>query len=349
MLYFVAKIYPMKYLLSLLLLVPVCHAHAQKLPLSKAVKYNTRTPIDSEQMKDYGGTNYLYEDISAKTLFTAGIGMGAIVSSGDIFQMNLGAQADLYLKQRLSFHAGYSRAFADVENMYAHGAGDNTNLSENETKGAYDADLGVRFYINKKAVRKKHMVILESKRVSSRTTVNYYIKPTLPAQHIYAVRAGYFSYRAVVNTDMNSAELKYDDKGAVISQDGTVLSSRYYTNSFTTGAYVGFSSILLFNNITKNNFKSSFFQTRYVRELYADILFANTTFDPIISNGVSHEIIANKTGSFQTSRVGMRIGTSSTTRYKRMATSQKLELGYRPGVSGSGWFGTFGVSFGMLK
>lgn len=339
----------MKQIITIALFLFALSSAAQQVRKPGGVKYNTKNPIDSYQLK-LGGTCYTFADRSDKIRFVGRLTFANIdINKGDAFKWAVGGEVDFFMKKWLSFHADYNYTLFDLQRLKVNNP-NYDNFSENEVKAWNYTELGVRVFIRDMPSKAKVKIILESRRASYNTIVNYYIEPKLACRRVLAVRGGVYSSRAIVNTDLNSQELARGDHGAVLAKDGTELGYMHYTNSQTRGGYIGIADLLMVDAVTKNTFKKgALYRSRFVKEMYADILFGATTFDPIITNGVAHEIIANDKGSFQTSKIGGRIGVKRTIPSGKLNQGAKLEGGYRPAVKGTGWYLSIGYSFAWVK
>jgi hypothetical protein len=332
----------MKKIITIALLALSFSASAQKMGRKEVVKYNTMNIIDSQELK-HGGTVYLYKDGSGKMAFIGQVGLGVEVSASDLFKLNLRAEGDYFFKKWISLHAEYEYSLIDRESIMANTyASSDPNLNLTAVNHSNYMEGGIRVLVMDWKKKVKRHVVLET-RGGYKSTTEYFINPKLPARRMVAVRAGVNSHSTVVNYLLKS------DPGAVVSQDGFVL-GKFYTNSHSRGAYLGISSITLIDAITKNSFKrGSMYISRNFREFYADILFAGTTFDPVTDENGVHPIVANATGSFQTSPIGARIGIRNTVENGKLDFGYKIELGSRPGVKDAGFYVNAGMSWAIVK
>jgi hypothetical protein len=314
--------------------------YAQGLKPKQAAKFKTNIAKDSISLKK-GGKVYVYQDNSEKIRFMGQLCLAtAELASGDIFKWGFGVSGDVYLKKYLSLHAEYTKDYIDVMKMLSRN--DNqTNYNLNDVSGFQSVEAGVRVFLKDEHTKKHHRIILES-HSHGRTTINYYIKPTLPCRNILALRAGFIGNTSVVTTDMNS-------NGTVRAQDGTILAGNYFTNAYTRGGYIGIANLVLFSTVTKNSLKKgNVFLSKAVNELYADVLFATTTFDAVVDTSGIHQIVTNANGSFQSFPVGARVGYKRS-KENRGIGSSKIELGYRPGLKGNGFYFNVGFSLALIK
>jgi hypothetical protein len=186
---------------------------------------------------------------------------------------------------------------------------------------------------------------------TTRTTVRF-LKAKYPCRLIYAARGGvYFSTSPVVS-NMNKDIWKPEDKGSIRTTDGTVFGLDHYTNSTTTGFYVGLSRIINMRFLTSSNIEvdeSERKLTSFFKETYLDILIANTTFDPFQRGGLNYEIVANADGSFSTNNVGWRLGSRLVNTKKKNGMGAYAEIGMRPGVFGRGMYASLGFNLAFTR
>ena len=219
-----------------------------------------------------------------------------------------------------------------------------TNYSENTIGRFQTFEAGGSYFLSSNKVHRKFRLVLE-RHGSAHHSIEYYILPKLPCREIVAVRGGFWGYNTGVNTDQNSYNT-IDGNGAVKAKDGAVFTNNYYTTAYVRGCYLGISRTRLFACVTKNTFRrGAVYANRERQEIFADLLLGKTSFDPIIDSNGAHTIIANASGSFQTLPIGARAGYSSTSWGGRL--SEKLELGYRPGIKDKGLYAALSCSFSL--
>jgi len=180
-----------------------------------------------------------------------------------------------------------------------------------------------------------------------------YLVAKLPARRIVALRGGLYHTTSIVSTDMNKSEFAVSNYGAVKTKDGSVFSNAYFTNAHTVGVYVGLSEIfnmwVKIKPLNAEEFSGHTYLNGVFKETYADLLLASTSFDPFIAGGKSYDIEPNATGSFQTSKIGWRLGKKIIYTRKTLNMGFSFEIGDRPGVQGKGlYFGT-GMSLAFVK
>ena len=305
-----------------------------------APKANAQDTIASKN----GVKVYVKEDRSAKMKMIIQAQLFRLeCSTGDAFRIGAGVEGYYFLPKLASFHGELAKSYFNLQKMNA----STLNKGSNALSGFSIFEVGGRFHIVDKKGLAKHKLVLSSNTsyVGAYTvTSERYIKPKLPCRKIFAARGGLYRTTAPVSTDMNSAELKAGDDGAVKTKDGTIFSDVYFTNAHTTGVYVGLSRIINRSVRTSNNVKGyegDVFFSSLFKEVYADVLFAGTTFDPFVAGGKSYAIESNAKGSFQTQNIGWRVGEKMVYTRKRINMGFSFEMGNRPGVKGRGaYFGT---------
>jgi hypothetical protein len=238
----------MKYMLWIALSILTTTLHAQSVKPRNLAKFNPSKVKDSISLKN-GGKVYLYQDGSDKIMF-----MGQLLwantelASGDLFKFGIGASADVFFKKYLSLHAEYTKDYFDLlKTLSRNDNQTNNNLSD--VTGFSSAEAGVRVFLKDRKTSRKHKIILES-HTHGRTTTNYYIAPKLPCRSVLALRAGFIRNNSIVTTDMASG-------GTVTAKDGKVLSTPYFTNAVSSGAYLGVADLVFFSAVTKNSFKNN--------------------------------------------------------------------------------------------
>lgn len=260
-------------------------------------------------------------------------------STGDAFKIGAGVAGDYFLPKFGSFHAEYFNSYFGLQKMHA----GTLNKGENSLSNFSLLEAGGRFHIIDKNGRAKHKLILSNTSNGTITTTEY-LRAKLPCRRILALRGGFYRTTAVVSTDMNKDELPVGDNGGVKTKDGTVFSDVYFTNSHTTGCYVGLSDIINMSVYTKNNvsgYQGEGFFTSKFREVFADVLIASTSFDDFRAGSKSYPIEPNAKGSFQTSNIGWRLGKTYIRNRRHLTVAYNFEIGSRPGVQGRGlYFGT---------
>ncbi len=330
----------MRKILLALLVVLATGVHAQQMKSFKRAEAKTTKLIDSISLKN-GGTVYLYNDRSEKVRFMGQLLFArAELAFGDLIKVGVGATADVFFKKYLSLHAEYTHDYLDLLNILS-GNENETNRNMEEVHGFRSGEIGIRALIKDEHTKRKHKVVLYS-RNGYRTTTYYYVNPLLPCRNMLAIRAGYIGYNSVVTTGMARGE-------TVLAHDGTTL-DHYYLNAMSKGAYLGLANIKIFSAITKTSATSgNVYNSKTVNELYADILFAPTTFKSVLDgDGIRHAIVANDPGSFKTIPIGARIGYRKVMEYSRIL-SFRAELGFRPGVAGNNIYGSFGYALALIK
>ncbi len=264
-------------------------------------------------------------------------------STGDPFKISAGVEADVYLPKLISFHGQYIKSYINLQNK-----SDNLN-------GASQFELGGRFHLLDLHARKKQKIILgrtTNYSYGGSVSTEHYIKARLPCRRILAARGGLYHLTTIVSTDMNSNELKVHEYGAVKTKDGTILSNEYFTNAYTNGVYIGLADIFNMWVRTKNNlpaYAGNTYLNGVYKETFFDIIMAATSFDPFQSNGHSYQVEPDVPGSFQTTKLGWRLGKKIVYTRKRINMGFSFEIGNKPGVNGSGYYFGSGMTMAFVK
>ena len=277
------------------------------------------------------------------------------LGSGDITRASWGLEGDYFLPKLLSVHADMVRSYFSTKMT------DATMLNEgkNKVSNFSEFEIGGRFHlIDKKALKRAktklshHGSTMDHYYAGNAIPENYLISK-LPARRILAVRGGIYRATTIAVADMNSSELKVGDKGAVKTADGTILAGDFYTNAHTTGVYVGLSEIynmwVRLSPLNAEEFSNRTYRNGMFREVFLDVLFAGTSFDPFSTATGSHSIEANKTGSFQTSPIGARLGKKFAINRKTVNIGGSFEIGDRPGLIGKGYYFSCGLTVAFVK
>lgn len=274
--------------------------------------------------------------------------------TGDAFRVGWGLEGDYFLPKWASVHAAYVGSYFNTQKMSAA----TLNKGNNTLKGFSNLEIGGRFHI----VDKKSLKRFKTKLSNNASFVDQYnsggaipenyLIARLPARRIFALRGGFYRVSAIANTDMNKKELTVRDNGAVKAADGLVFSDVYYTMAHTTGVYVGLSELFniwtLITPVNVTEFTGTYHDA-ILKEVYADLLFAGTTFDPFMTTGIAHAITPNAAGSFRTSPIGFRIGKKMVVTRKTLNLGYSFEIGSRPGVQGRGLYFSSGISVAFVK
>jgi hypothetical protein len=267
-------------------------------------------------------------------------------STGDAFRIGVGLTGDYYLPKWASFHTEYINSYFNIQKFDAK----TLSKSENSLKGFSLFELGGRFHILDRKAKARHKLILSQHTdyvYGGTVTTTHYLKAKFPCRRILALRGGLYHTTAPVSTDMNAKELASGTYGAVKTKDGTVFSNIYFTNDHTTGVYVGLSDVI--NMSVRTAFNGGNYYTSFLKEIYFDALIAATSFDPFLVSGKLYEIEPNTTGSFQTSKIGWRLGKKMIFTRKTLNMGFSFEMGQRPGLAGKGSYFGCGWSMALVK
>ena len=258
-------------------------------------------------------------------------------------KLSAGIEGDVYLPKLVSLHGQYIKTYISLPGK------------EVKLKNSSLFELGGRFHLLDLHARKKQKITLghtSDYSYSGSSSIEHYIKAKLPCRRILAARGGLYHLTSIASTDMNKNELKDHDYGAVKTKDGTILSNEYLTNSYSTGIYAGLADIFNMWVRTKNNcegYSDNTYLNGVYKETFFDILMASTSFDPFQANGHSYPIEPDVPGSFQTTKLGWRLGKKVVYTRKTFNIGFSFEIGNKPGVAGSGYYFGSGITLAFVK
>lgn len=256
-------------------------------------------------------------------------------SVADPFRVGVGLQADYFMPKALSLHAAYNKALFGIVNFNASTL--NANKAELSKYNNYEA--GLRLYLRDKMSTKKLRIVVSSEYVGYNTIRESSVEMNFPCRKIFAFRGGLYGGVTPVNSSWNKSNSPFDSKPGVQTTDGKTFGDYYYTNMQSFGFYGGLSLIAIINaDYDMSGARSGSYIKRFFRETYLDLLYEpSQKFDPIFTDGQMHPLEANTAGSFKTTKLGFRLGTS-VLKPKNGGMAFGLELGSRPGVSGVGLY-----------
>ena len=307
---------------------------------------------DTIRTKD-GVDVYIKKNQSKKLKFIGEARLLDIESGAtDPLRIGAGVSADYLLPKIASANVSFKGAYYSLLEQFS----EKKSKTDNKLNIPIVANAGIRLHIYdgkgkhwRKINIQKHVGLNDDG--TTRTTVRF-LKAKYPCRLIYAARGGvYFSTSPVVS-NMNKDIWKPEDKGSIRTTDGTVFGLDHYTNSTTTGFYVGLSRIINMRFLTSSNIEvdeSERKLTSFFKETYLDILIANTTFDPFQRGGLNYEIVANADGSFSTNNVGWRLGSRLVNTKKKNGMGAYAEIGMRPGVFGRGMYASLGFNLAFTR
>ncbi len=278
----------------------------------------------------------------------------AEVESGlsDYVRVGGGVRLEYLFSRFVSFDAGYKGTYFSIMQRDAKDQG----LSENSLKGFSDASGGIRLHVmdgkgwaKRKIQLRAFDEILENG--MKHTTVQS-LNAKFPCRRIWLLRGGVYYTNAPVSANLNGKledVIKPDASGTLTAADGTEFTGLYHTNSYTKGFYVGVGRIINMFIYTSNNigvYESDEKLTSIFKETYFDVIFASTTFDPLVVRGKEYEIRPNTPGSFRVSDMGWRFGTRLLSTKNWLDTGVSAEVGNRPGIFQRGMYVSVGISIG---
>jgi hypothetical protein len=274
-------------------------------------------------------------------------GESAVMDPG---RLCTGLNADVFFKRWVSLNGGIKGAWYSVATNFA----DEKSRTLNDLKPFMAGSVGVRLhgYDGKgKAWKKVTLGTYNNLDYdgSVRTTVRF-LNAKFPCREIFAARAGVYYTNAAVSADMNGKLLQPDAQGKIVTADGTTLSGHYYTNSYTNGMYFGLTRIRNLNIRVSSNIDTFEGKGRHIaffREVYADVILADTRFDPfIVPGGKQYEV---GSGSFRLTTVGWRVGGRALSTRGTGTLGGWYEIGMRPGIYARGLYAAIGFNMSIFK
>lgn len=263
-----------------------------------------------------------------------------------------GLNGDFFFKRFASINGNFKGAVYSLQSKFA----EENNKSQNKLNPFMAANIGARVhFIDGKGSAWKKVTLGVYNDVndngSLRTTFRY-LRAKYPCRRVIGARTGFFWAGTPVSADMNGDILKPDVKGNLRSTDGTLFSGHYYTNSATSGYYLGLTRIINMNIRVSSNVDTFEGKGKHIglfREMYADILFGNTRFDPMRTGGQEHAIEANTTGSFNVSNIGWRLGGRAFSTRNPTTLGAWYEIGMRPGIVMRSFYVSAGITLTYVK
>ncbi len=272
--------------------------------------------------------------------------------ASDYVRMGTGANADYIFRRYFSVNAGFKGTYYSFLQQTESGK----SYSDTKLNPFATGNAGIRLHIlDGKGWEKRKMVLDAFKELDSkgmRRTTMRFTKAKFPCRRIFAVRGGLYYSNAPVSVNHNADVLKPQAKGSVQTADGTVFTGDYYTNTRTMGYYAGLTRIThmkMRTSSTINWLEGDSKQTAIFKEVYADVLFANTTIDPLLVKGTEYAITPNTPGSFSLNDIGWRMGGRLIATRKRVNMGTSYEIGNRPGLKGRGAYLSIGITLAYVK
>ncbi len=278
--------------------------------------------------------------------------LDAEAGASDFARIGAGFNADYIHRKYFSVNASYKTTFYSfLQQSEATKSYSDTKLNPFSVGSA-----GVRLHImDGKGWEKRKMTLDAFKEVDNkgqRRTTMRFTKARFPCRRIFALRGGGYYSTAPISTNMTADIFKPQQKGSLTTTDGTVFGNDYYTNTRTMGFYGGLTRLThmkMKTTSTINWFEGEAKQTAIFKEVYADVIFANTTIDPLLVNGKEYAITPNAPGSFSLSDIGWRIGGRLISTRKRVNMGTSYELGSRPGLKQRGAYLAIGITLAWVK
>lgn len=280
---------------------------------------------------------------------------------GELFATNVnagyGVEAQYYHKNKFDikghFRKSYSSKFYDFNREVAL---KNSNVSN--TPEIYNYyELGGTFHVKDFDVSSKTKIFLHKKNTSANkwaATVPLYAEVPSKLRKIYGVRLGGIIWNSTA--DLNRV---LDDQGLsntdLVNSEGIGLPDTYvdgngqtqdfnvFGNIYATNIYVG-GSLSLIRNIAVSFDQYEEGMDDGMLTLFMDLMIApSLTLDPVVYNDSEYS-----TNPIKTNMVGFRAGIEG--KFNRtLSWSYGGELGYRPSISGQGFFALLKISFPVFS
>jgi len=318
------------------------------LPLMAAA----RSPRDTIRSKQ-GVEIFVKNDQSRKLkLIIEAHFLDAEASAADYARVGTGINADYIFKKYFSLNVGAKGTYFSVLQADARAK----SYTDNKLNPFAVASGGVRLHIvDGKGWEHRKMHLESFKELDAKgrpkTTVRF-MHAKFPCRRIWALRGGYYYSMAPISANHNGDILNPLANGSVKTTDGTVFTGSYYTNTTTMGYYAGLTKIThmkMKTSSTINWLEGSSRQTALFKEVYADVLFTNTTIDPFVVKGKEYDITPNAAGSFKLSDIGWRVGGRIVSTRKRTNLGTSYEIGSRPGLASRGAYLAIGISLAFVR
>ncbi len=276
----------------------------------------------------------------------------AEASLADYARVGTGANVDYYFKKYLSLNAGFKGTYFS----YLATLANKTDHSENTLTPFSVGGAGLRIHLwDGKGWEWRKMLLESFKELDSkgmpRTTVRT-LRAKFPCRRIMALRGGAYFSTAPVTANHNASIAQPVGKGSVRTANGAVFTGDYYTNTTTTGFYAGLT------RITHMKFKSTNTmswmegnekQTAIFKEVYADVIMANTTIDPFKVKGIDYPVEPNAKESFAINNIGWRVGGRLVATKKKINLGTSYEIGMRPGLKSRAAYLCIGINVAYVR
>jgi hypothetical protein len=273
-------------------------------------------------------------------------------SASDYLRLGSGANGDYIFRKYFSVNAGYKGSFFSFLKQNAR----DKSYTENNLNSFSVGNAGIRLHIldGKGWVRRRMTLqsFKERDAKGNRRTIVRSLVAKYPCRRIFALRGGVYYSTGPISANMTASIFEPSAKGSVQTADGNVFKGDYYTNTTTSGFYVGLTQITNMKMWTSNTIEwleGASKLTAIFKETYADIIVTNTTIDPLVVAGKQHEITPNAPGSFGLSNIGWRIGGRLISTRKLINMGTSYEIGSRPGLYQRGAYLSLGITVAMMK
>lgn len=264
----------------------------------------------------------------------------AEMSTGELFRVNADVKLLVNPLSRLWGDFTFQQAFL--------GSNKGKFTAEQPYKSFQNFELGARFSLLDRIKNRRHKIMLGGYTTSTHTVTKYVIVK-IPVRRVFAVRGGLYANRQHASTQWGL--VKTGDKPQVRTNDGILIGGGWdplFTTTRAQGISAGFSFISIAN--TSYNFnvegRNRTFESCFLRDLTFDVMYQlHTSMDDFISGGKSHTVELGKDDTFNMRNIGLKMGFSHLTTYKKVGLSLGIDAGFRPGIPQSSLF--FGCKVGV--
>lgn len=287
---------------------------------------------------------------------------------GELFVTNVnagfGIEASYYLRDKANFKAQirktYSRKFFDFGRDMAHNYIEDMAAKNSSSRFSFSPkvfnyiELGGTYHIKDfEKSSKTIMHLYKNSYKGNKWASRVPLEAEVPCKvrNIYGARIGGITWSSV--TDLSRAMERQDlTNQELVTSEGVGLDNTYmdqtlqqeeklnvFTNVSATGLYIG-GSMTWIRNVAVDFDKFEEGIDDLILNAYVDILFSPLlTVDDVVYNDVTYSTAAIKTQNF-----GFRAGIEG--KFNRtLSWAYGGEVGYRPTISGSGFFAVLKISF----
>ncbi len=277
---------------------------------------------------------------------------------GELFVTNptagFGVEASYYYKDKADFKAQYRKTYSQRFFDYARDIADKNSDVDNKTLPFSYIELGGTYHIKDfESSSKTKMFLYKKSYKGNKWAARVPLSADVPCKvrKIYGARIGGISWKSTMNVGhvledqgLTNADLKdAEGNGLPLTYMKGVKEVKLdaFSNIRSMGGYVG-GSITFIKNVAVDFDKYEEGIDDLIFTAYLDVLIGSNKIDDIVYT--SDQTRTYDISAIKTSVLGFRAGLEG--KFNRMFSwSYGGELGYRPGVSGSGFYALLKISF----